>query len=137
MSRRKATIAREIFTNIIVSIIAVHGLGSQVDWSWVFKDETNQVNGKPRLINWLKDSNMLPHLVPKARIMVYNYESRWHKNAPKSRMQLCGEELINEIHDFREETGTSDRPLILIGHSLGGNVIQHVCILFLLHLSVY
>ncbi|KAJ5779346.1 hypothetical protein N7457_007066 [Penicillium paradoxum] len=68
---------------------------------------------------------MLPDIVPRARILAYNYESRWHKNASKTRIQVCGEELVNEIHDFRKLTGTSDRPLILIGHSLGGNVIQH------------
>lgn len=69
---------------------------------------------------------MLPGIVPKARILAYNYESRWHKNASKTRLQVCGEELVNAVHDFRK--GTSDRPLIFIGHSLGGNVIQHVSV---------
>lgn len=124
------------FTNLCFSIIAVHGLGSQVDWSWTWKDETVLVNGKPRLVNWLKDSDMLPDIVPKARILAYNYESRWHKNASKTRLQLCGEELVNEIHDFRNGTGTTDRPLILIGHSLGGNVIQHVSFIFLFNLEL-
>ncbi|CAG8400414.1 unnamed protein product [Penicillium salamii] len=105
-----------------VDIVAVHGLGSQADWSWTWKDET-QANGKPRLVNWLKDKNMLPSVVRKTRILSYNYESRWHKNASKTRLQICGEELVNAVHDFRK--GISDRPLIFIGHSLGGNVIQH------------
>lgn len=67
---------------------------------------------------------MLPSVVRKTRILSYNYESRWHKNASKTRLQICGEELVNAVHDFRK--GISDRPLIFIGHSLGGNVIQHV-----------
>ena len=67
---------------------------------------------------------MLPGVLPKTRILSYNYESRWHANAAKTRLQICGEELVNAVHDFRK--GNQDRPIIFIGHSLGGNVIQHV-----------
>ncbi|EFR03715.1 vegetative incompatibility protein HET-E-1 [Nannizzia gypsea CBS 118893] len=98
-----------------VDIIAVHGLGSNVDWAWTFKDKT-------RHVNWLKDSEMLPSAIPRSRIMVYNYHSRWHKDAPRTRLQICGEELAQSVHDFRKGV---ERPIIFIGHSLGGNVIQH------------
>ncbi|KAK5991902.1 Vegetative incompatibility HET-E-1-like protein [Cladobotryum mycophilum] len=101
--------------DVEVDIIAVHGLGSRVDWSWVWKDET-------RNVNWLRDRDMLPSLVPKARIMAYNYDSKWHKDAPKTRIELCGEELMRTIHNrYRQEN--IRRPIIFIGHSLGGNVI--------------
>lgn len=54
--------------NIIPSIIAVHGFGSNVDWSWTWK------GSKPgTCVNWLKDLDMLPKIIPKSRIMVYNY----------------------------------------------------------------
>ena len=82
------------------------------------------MNGKPRLVNWLSDSNMLPNKVPKARVLAYNYESRWHLDAATTRLQVCGKHLADAIHEFREDC--SDRPLIFVGHSLGGNVIQHV-----------
>jgi triacylglycerol esterase/lipase EstA (alpha/beta hydrolase family) len=69
---------------------------------------------------------MLPNVVPKSRIMVYNYDSKWHSNAPRTRLQICGEELVRSIHNFRNNNGMTHRPILLIGHSLGGNVIQHV-----------
>ncbi|KAF6807470.1 pfs domain-containing protein [Colletotrichum plurivorum] len=104
------------------SIIAVHGLGSNVDWSWTWKDDEKH-------INWLRDTDMLPARVRKSRIMTYSYQSKWHKDAPKTRLQLCGEELIHSIDSFC--SGTPKRPIIFIGHSLGGNVIVHA----LLHAS--
>ncbi|KAF6806712.1 pfs domain-containing protein [Colletotrichum plurivorum] len=104
------------------SIIAVHGLGSNVNWSWTWKDGEKH-------INWLRDPDMLPARVRKSRIMTYSYQSKWHKDAPKTRLQLCGEELIHSIHSFG--SGTSKRPIVFVGHSLGGNVIVHA----LLHAS--
>lgn len=67
---------------------------------------------------------MLPSVVPKARIMAYNYDSTWHTNAPKTRLRLCGEDLVGAIHRHRE--GNIERPIIFVGHSLGGNVIVQV-----------
>lgn len=120
MSRlSECLINRERCRSNSYSIIAIHGLGSNVDWSWTWKDGN-------KCVHWLQDSNMLPKKVPKSRTMVYNYESRWHKDAPKTRIQLCGEELIHSVHSFRSES--SKRPIVFIGHSLGGNVIVDVSI---------
>ncbi|KAK4074614.1 hypothetical protein Purlil1_12943 [Purpureocillium lilacinum] len=106
-------------TEAQVDIIAVHGLGADVDWSWTWKDPENP----DRHVKWLQDSDMLPKVVPYSRILLYNYDSRWHANAPKIRLSLCGEDLIRSVRDFREEK-TASRPIVFLGHSLGGNVIQ-------------
>ncbi|KAK5988191.1 Kinesin light chain-like protein [Cladobotryum mycophilum] len=105
--------------SIKVDIVAVHGLGSNVDWSWTWKSKSN-----PDLkVHWLRDPNMLPEKMPFSRIMTYNYESKWHVNAPKTRLRICGEELVRSVYNSRD--GAHDRPIIFIGHSLGGLVIQH------------
>uniref|UniRef100_A0ACC2JMA8 Uncharacterized protein n=1 Tax=Lasiodiplodia mahajangana TaxID=1108764 RepID=A0ACC2JMA8_9PEZI len=101
---------------IEVDIVAVHGLGSNVDWSWTCQDQQPPVH-------WLKDKKMLPNVVPRARIIAYNYESRWHANAPKTRLALCGEELAKSLHSFR--TDAPERPIIFIAHSLGGLVVLY------------
>ncbi|KAK5637089.1 hypothetical protein RRF57_012801 [Xylaria bambusicola] len=72
-----------------VDIVAVHGLGSNVDWSWTWQNK----KGTRPPVHWLKDDDMLPCVVPHARIIAYNYESRWHAGAPKIRLELCDEEL--------------------------------------------
>ncbi|RYO97854.1 hypothetical protein DL764_007251 [Monosporascus ibericus] len=101
---------------IEIDIVAVHGLGSNVDWSWTWKKGA-------KCVHWLKDPEMLPAKLPNARIMAYSYESRWHRNASKTRLELCGEELARNMHNFR--TNVPDRPVIFIAHSLGGLVVLH------------
>ncbi|TXC01070.1 hypothetical protein FocTR4_00009367 [Fusarium oxysporum f. sp. cubense] len=103
-----------------VDIIAVHGFGSSVDWSWNWRDKTSPGT----LVNWLKDPCMLPEVVPKSRIMVYNYQSRWGANGLRIKLQLSGEDLVRSLHAFRK--GLQNRPVVFVGHSLGGLVIQHV-----------
>lgn len=107
-------------SKIEVDIIAVHGLGSNVDWSWTWQDKKD---GRPP-VHWLKDPDMLPGIVPHARIIAYTYESHWHADAPKTRLELCGEELVKSLHNFR--TDAPERPIIFIAHSLGGLVVMHV-----------
>jgi hypothetical protein len=109
---RQATISQPY------SIIAVHGLGSDADWSWTWQREGE------RSVEWLKDPSMLPGKVKRARILRYNYHSRWDVNAPDTCLEECGRTLIRRIHNFRADK--KDRPLIFIGHSLGGLVIEYV-----------
>lgn len=60
------------------SIIAIHGIGAHPEDTW-----TANVNGEgepPNYISWLEEANMLPAVVPHARIMRYGYESQWFGN---------------------------------------------------------
>lgn len=66
---------------------------------------------------------MLPNKIPTARILAFNYDSTWLSDAPRTRVELCGEELIQSLHRLRQE---SDRPIVFIAHSYGGLVVQDV-----------
>ena len=48
------------------SIVAVHGIAAHPKRTWT-------KNG----VNWLTDSNMLPSVLPHARIFRFGYESEW------------------------------------------------------------
>ena len=50
---------------LIPSIVAVHGLGANTAWTWTTKG-----------VHWLSNIEMLPRILPKARIMVFGYDSQ-------------------------------------------------------------
>jgi pimeloyl-ACP methyl ester carboxylesterase len=72
---------------------------------------------------------MLQSKIPTARILAFNYDSTWLSDAPRTRVELCGEELIQSLHRLRQE---SDRPIVFIAHSFGGLVVQDVSSVYFL-----
>jgi hypothetical protein len=46
---------------------------------------------------------MLPAKIPNARIMAFNYESSWLKDAPKQRRSLCADQLLSALDNKRKE----------------------------------
>lgn len=113
----------------------MHGLGANPDWAWVYKVKDENGNpvlndeGKPKLVNWLRDPNMLPAKLPQARIMTFNYLSKWHANAPVQKLALCAEQMIDAIHTLRRQEPDSEyRPLVFVGHSYGGIVVQQALV---------
>ncbi|KAI1115455.1 Alpha/Beta hydrolase protein [Nemania sp. NC0429] len=107
-------------TNPTIDIVAVHGLNGHRENTW--KAE----NG----VSWLEDKNMLPKRIPNARIFVWGYDARTHGNDYLSQAYLHqhGTQLVGELADERRLDGTSKRPIIFIGHSLGGIVIKSALI---------
>ena len=58
---------------------------------------------------------MLPAKVPDARIMTFNYESTWMKDAPRKRLALIAERLLDDLGRMRQEVGhTRDNRRLLL-----------------------
>ncbi|KAK1753768.1 hypothetical protein QBC47DRAFT_47883 [Echria macrotheca] len=97
-----------------IDIIAVHGL----DGHW--KDSWTADNG----VFWLQD--LLPTDFPRARIFSFGHDSRT-RGAPKPLtldISDHGKDLVTSLANERYLSNTEERPLIFIGHSLGGLVIK-------------
>ncbi|KAF2457805.1 hypothetical protein BDY21DRAFT_342816 [Lineolata rhizophorae] len=110
-----------------IDIVAVHGLGARPEWAWTRRVEAP--GGKMKEVKWLSDPNLLPARLPRSRVMTFNYESRWHRNAPKHRKTSVADNLLRCLEEQRQNNPrVRNRPLLFIGHSYGGIVIEQLIV---------
>ncbi|KEY73422.1 hypothetical protein S7711_06841 [Stachybotrys chartarum IBT 7711] len=106
-----------------IDIVAVHGLGVNPKTTWI--------HGVSKR-NWLEDLNMLPSRLPDARIMSYCYDSQWiGDQAVRSSLEGVATKLLRSLGHERMEC--PNRPIIFIGHCLGGLVMQQAYLSLQLH----
>ncbi|OAP55707.1 hypothetical protein AYL99_09859 [Fonsecaea erecta] len=110
----------------VVDIVAVHGLGANPAYAWVWHPKNNPPGGSgypDKPFNWLKE--LLPKKMS-CRVMAFNYDSKWLIDAPQQRISDISGTLLNSLQNNRKEA--SRRPLIFIGHSFGGNLIEQAIV---------
>jgi hypothetical protein len=61
-----------------------------------------------------------------ARVMTFGYDVNVYSKAASQRSFTFAEDLLSALYDFRQGPSASRRPIIFIGHSLGGIVIKKV-----------
>ncbi|OBT84478.1 hypothetical protein VE02_06420 [Pseudogymnoascus sp. 03VT05] len=106
-------------------IVAVHGFGANPNYAWIA-----DVGSKVRF-RWLE--LLLPKEVPNSRIMTFSFQSNWLLDAPKTRTTLCATVLLDALHNKRQETNSTERPISFMRHSFGGNLIQQAIVNAHLH----
>ncbi|ERF76311.1 hypothetical protein EPUS_04169 [Endocarpon pusillum Z07020] len=101
-----------------VDIVAVHGLDGHWKKTWTTESD----------VFWLQD--LLPRVIPNARILSYGYDSRTHGSSPVSEQYIWqhATALVSDLTLLREETHTEQRPIIFLAHSLGGLVLKNALI---------
>ncbi|KAJ8111792.1 hypothetical protein ONZ43_g5537 [Nemania bipapillata] len=103
-------------TENAVDIVAVHGLGANPEKSWQYDPGTGQV------FDWLQDREGLPNDSPDSRIMRFAYGSAYQGQFKmKQYIGNIAAGLLNHLNLKRNDC--SRRPIVLIGHSMGGIVI--------------
>src|SRR6187402_1854453 len=108
----------------ISSIIAVHGLNPQSknyrDHAW----DTWRTPSGPQGRLWLRDD--LPQHVPETRIFLYEYNSTAVYGRDRDTFVDKANELLEAIRIEREDLEL--RPILLLGHSLGGLLIKQALV---------
>ncbi|KAI0125986.1 hypothetical protein BJ170DRAFT_633363 [Xylariales sp. AK1849] len=99
-----------------VDVIAVPGLASHAIGSWK-SPRSNDV--------WLRD--YLPDDVSNVRVLLYGYDTKLSKSDSRKSIEDMGKILLESITAFRANSG-ANRPVIFIGHSLGGLLIKEALI---------
>ena len=103
-----------------VDIIAVPGLGSNPDTAF---DSFKKTSDGRTQFNWLTDGKGLRDKFPTARVLLYKAESRWIKEAAVNQsIKNLASNLLTAILSKREGIH-SDRPIIFVGHSMGGLIV--------------
>ncbi|KIN05367.1 hypothetical protein OIDMADRAFT_177562 [Oidiodendron maius Zn] len=137
-----------------VDIIAVQGLGADPFYTWVKKEpplgvgksmgmrdkmqfwnskksreESRGTNADKdsKEVMWLRD--LLVPLFPSARIATYSYKSDWRDIDVKTSLRQCAEQFLNVLFQYRQRENERQRPIVLIGHSLGCLVIQQALVI--------
>ncbi|KAK3317792.1 Alpha/Beta hydrolase protein [Cercophora scortea] len=99
-----------------LDIVAVHGLdGHHLD-SWTHNPQS------PDATMWLRD--LLPAKLPGARIMTFSYDASVIGNTSAHGIRANSEKLVNLLRNERDDIEDKDRPIVFIGHSLGGIIIK-------------
>ncbi|KAF9879711.1 hypothetical protein CkaCkLH20_02522 [Colletotrichum karsti] len=102
-----------------VDIIAVPGLASHPIGTWrSSKPGNNNV--------WLRD--FLPRDIPDARILLYGYDTKLLRSNSRQNIEELSEGLLDLISAVRRDQESKRRPIIFIGHSLGGLLVKE-CLL--------
>ncbi|KAK4455223.1 ankyrin repeat-containing domain protein [Podospora aff. communis PSN243] len=109
--------------NVEIDVIAVPGLGA--DPSRSFGSET------PRGFNWLTDEREGIHAdIPKSRVMLYHYDSRWLGTQSKEQtIYNVAILLLESIIEKRKSPEESARPIVFLAHSMGGLVVAKALVL--------
>ncbi|KAI0448300.1 hypothetical protein F5B21DRAFT_155524 [Xylaria acuta] len=107
-----------------IDIIAVHGLNprSKADDEHAWDTWRTPAGPKGRL--WLRDD--LPRHLPDARIFLYQYNSTAVYGKDRSTFVDKANAFLESIRLKRK--GHEQRPLLLLGHSLGGLLIKQALI---------
>ncbi|PCD23153.1 hypothetical protein AU210_014676 [Fusarium oxysporum f. sp. radicis-cucumerinum] len=100
-----------------IDIIAVPGLGSHALGSWKSPNSDDV---------WLRD--FLPKDVPNIRVLLYGYDTSLQGSLSNQSMEDLGGGFLEKLIAFRANDGTNRRPIIFIGHSLGGLLIKEALI---------
>ncbi|KAI5814913.1 hypothetical protein BZA77DRAFT_317793 [Pyronema omphalodes] len=94
-------------------LIAVTGLSAHAFGSWKSPDQAYRM--------WLRD--FLPSECPDIRVHIWGYFSSIMNVSSTTSITAISRQFLEDVKRIRENQ-TASRPLILIGHSLGGLVLQ-------------
>ena len=110
------------------SIIFVHGLGSNPDTTWRARrsDATLNTPEQPisendSFVNWISD--FLPNDLRKTkldtRLLFYNFDSYWKRDAVHTRLSTLGADMLEHINDnIRRSENVGTKYLLHLGVSL-------------------
>jgi len=106
---------------IKIDIVAIHGLDTEAPKTWVAYEKEGDLNSRP--VHWLKDEDMLPSVIPAARIFSYNWNANTFSDAAVDDLLGHANALLDKLHQQRC-SGQQHRPIIFIASCFGGLLLS-------------
>ncbi|KAJ2986541.1 hypothetical protein NUW58_g4975 [Xylaria curta] len=99
-----------------IDVIALHGLDAESRVTWnAWEDENDPAS---RTVNWLKDSHMLPSVIPNARILTYDWNANYDKTASSDIFLGHADALLDRIHNRQQY------PIIFVASCFSGLLLS-------------
>ncbi|KAK4038303.1 hypothetical protein C8A01DRAFT_17605, partial [Parachaetomium inaequale] len=99
-------------------IIVLHGLAARSPETFIaYKVDGDSDSGH---VNWLTDSDMLPAVMPDARILTYDWNANYDKSASSDTFSGHAQTLLDRIYVNRKRTGRLQLPIIFVASCFGG-----------------
>ncbi|KAK3305959.1 uncharacterized protein B0T15DRAFT_533930 [Chaetomium strumarium] len=99
-----------------LDVVAVHGLNGDCFTSW-----TGQSPSEPPTV-WLNE--LLLQKLPRTRAMTFGYDASVIGNTSVAGVRGNARKLLLLLRNKREDDGSLHRPIVFVGHSLGGIIIK-------------
>ncbi|KAF7591586.1 hypothetical protein BBP40_001334 [Aspergillus hancockii] len=87
-----------------------------------------------KTVQWLEDPDMLPSVIPRARVLKYMYPDRHpaEKNW-ETYVRHVATQLLQRLDECRMTQADRETPILYIGHGVGGLVLQQATYLSAVH----
>lgn len=99
------------------SIVAIHGLDTGNPRTWVaFQIEGDKTS---RQVHWLRDPDMLPTVIPDARIFTYDWNANTFANAANEALLDHSKTFLDKLLEERGQNA-QNIPLLFVASCFGG-----------------
>ncbi|KAK1977851.1 hypothetical protein LZ30DRAFT_243022 [Colletotrichum cereale] len=102
---------------VAVDVVAVPGLASHAIGSWKSTSSSDV---------WLRD--YIPRDIPNVRVLLYGYDTSLLKSESRKSIEDMGRFFLEALSAFRANNHSNRRPIIFIGHSLGGLLVKEALV---------
>ncbi|KAK3295426.1 uncharacterized protein B0H64DRAFT_340878, partial [Chaetomium fimeti] len=107
----------DVTRNVKADIILVPGLGGDYIGTWKADDEFETV--------WPKDLLPLPNYIPGVRVLSFRYNTSLNGTTSDAGIRDHANDLLVWLYNDREDDESASlRPLVFVGHSLGGIIVK-------------
>ncbi|KAI8632705.1 hypothetical protein F5Y19DRAFT_471874 [Xylariaceae sp. FL1651] len=108
-----------------VDIVAIHGLDTNSDRTWqAYRREGDPKSG---LVHWLRDKDMLPKHIPKARIFAYGWNANTITGASGQYFYTHADTFLSRLAAHRLRR-FQNNPIIFIASCYGGLILAKALI---------